>query len=124
MRRNGHAGAHGGRQVAAVDHDHAAADHVGRDGAERDRQLVEIGLRARTCDVGAQQVLDGAGVDDAGRQHDSLVLEAHLDLVAVGNAGALLLDGLQVALPDPADHRLPVDAGDELLHPAAGMPDA
>ncbi len=113
--RDGHAGAHGGREVAVLEHHHLAGDHVGRDGAEGDRQPVEIRLRARRRDVGSQQVLDVAGVDDARRQHDPLVPQAHFDVVAVGHSGALLLDRLQVALANAADHGLPVDAGHELL---------
>ena len=113
--RNGHARAHGGREVAALEHHHLAAEHVGRDGAVGDRQLVEIRLRARVRDVAAQQVLDVARVDDASRQHDPLVPQAQLDVVAVGHPSALLLDRLQVAPANAADDRLPVDADHELL---------
>ena len=66
---NRHAGAHRRREVALVEHDHVARDHVGRDCAIGNRQLVEIGLEARACDIDTQQVLDAAGVDQpAGRR--------------------------------------------------------
>ena len=44
--RDRHAGAHGRGQVAVLQHHHLAADHVGRDGAVGNRQLVEVCLRA------------------------------------------------------------------------------
>ena len=103
--RDGHAGAHGRRQVAVPQDDHVARQHVGRDGTEGNRQPVEIGLHAGAGDVCAQQVLDAGGIDDAARHDDPLVLQAHLEVVAVGDAGALLLDRLQVALAHAAHHR-------------------
>jgi len=113
--RDGHARAHGGGEVAAIEHYHLAADHVGGDGAKWDRQPIKICLRTRAGDVAAQQVLDTAGIDNASGQQDALVPQAQLDVVAVGHPGAILLDRLQVAPANPANHRLPVDAHHELL---------
>ena len=110
-----HACAHRRREVALVEHHHLAGDHVGRNGAERDRQAVEARLHAGAGDVGAQQVFDAARVDDAARHDDALVLQSKLEIVAVGHAGALLLDRLQVTLAESADDGLPVNFDQELL---------
>ena len=118
--RDSHAGAHGSGQVAVLEHHHLAGEHVGRDGAIGDRQAIEVRLRARPRHVAAQQVFDAAGVDDARRQHDPLVPQAHFDVVAVGHSRAFLLDGLQVAPAGPADHLLPVDTDHELFESVRG----
>ena len=72
----------------------------------------------------AQQVLDAAGIDQAARHDDAAVLDAQFQRVAVGDPGALLLDGFQVAPAQAADHGIPVDAEQELLISAPEMPDA
>ncbi len=126
--RDGHAGPHRRGDVALVQHDHPSADHVGGDGAVRNRQLVEVALHARAGHVGAQQVFDAAGVHEAAGHDDAALADAELELVAVGDALALLLDRLEVAAALSADDGLPVDADQELLQfvgrNAGGVPRA
>ncbi len=64
----------------------------------------------------AQQILDAAGVHQTGSHYDARVLDAELQIVAVGDALALLLDRLEIALTESADHVPPIDAVDERLH--------
>ena len=92
-----------------------SADHVGGDGAVRYRQLVEVALHARAGHVGAQQVFDAAGVHEAAGHDDAALADAELELVAVGDALALLLDRLEVAAALSTDDGLPVDPDQERL---------
>ena len=70
---------------------------------------------------GIRDLVRSRGLGDVYKrqQYDPLFPQAHFDVVAVGRPGALLLDGLQVALPSPcllytsdaADERSSVDLG-------------
>ena len=121
----GHAGAHRGGKVPVIQHHHLSRDHVGRDGAIRNRKLVEIRLRTGLGHKAAQEILDAAGVHQARWHHHVAVLDAEVQRIAVGDSLALLLDGLQVALSQATDHGLPVDCRSrKVVMSALEIPDA
>lgn len=75
----------------------ASRSVVSGDGAERNRQQVEVGFHARLGDVAAQQNLDNGRVHQAGGQHDTALADAEFpatarsqrDVRARARAGAL-----------------------------------
>ena len=76
---------------------------------------LEATLQARARDVVAQQVIDSRSADHATGRDDLAVLQSEFQVIAVGDAGALLLDRHQFPNTRIADHGLPVDAAEELL---------
>jgi hypothetical protein len=76
-RGNRHARAHRDGQVALADHDHLGRGQVGRDGTERDRQLVEVGAALALGQL-AQHRLDRHAGDHALGQRDATVLQTDL----------------------------------------------
>src|SRR6185295_14396867 len=84
---NRHAGAHRGGEVALLEYDHAARDHVRRDCAIRYGQLVEIRLESRARDIDTQQVFDIAGIDQTARSSNAVRREAEFKVIAVSDTG-------------------------------------
>jgi hypothetical protein len=112
---HGHARAHRQREVPVAQHDHLAVLHVRRHGAERDRQLVEVGEAATARDEVLDRQVDVLRVDEAARRHHSSVADAELQAVAVGVAGELAAHRHLAAQSAPGDRVLPGDRPDRLL---------
>ncbi len=94
------------------EHHHLAALHVGRDGPERDRQLVEV----RDVAAAGDEVLDGEvdvlGAEEPARRGERAVAHAELEAVGVGAAGELAAHRDLVAQPAAGDRLLPRNGAD------------
>ena len=118
--RNRHAGAHRGGEVALLEYDHAAGDHVRRDCAIRYGQLVEIRLESRARDIDTQQIFDIAGIDQTAGGSNAVRRDAEFKVIAVSDTGALLFDRLEVTTALAADDLLPIDADEKFFELSGG----
>ena len=108
--RDRHAGEDRSRQIAAAHHDRAAGDDVGSNGAERNRQPVEIFGRAPWC----QDFLDG-GEKALAAEHTPgqrrLAIDQPEARIEQDIANLALAPERQVVAAQPViEHRFPVDA--------------
>ena len=120
-----HARAHGGGQVTALEDDHLAGDHVGCNGPERNRQLVEIRHHASAGHVAAKQVVDGARVGQPAGCDDLALLDTQsstAELAAVSRRFCSMGCSDRRPTPPTTDcQSMPVT---NVSSSAAGRPDA
>jgi hypothetical protein len=107
--RQRHARAHGFRKIAAVEKHDLAGEHVGRDGAKRNRQIVEVARVAKRRDERADHLLDLLRDDEPARHAYSAATHADLERNRIGHRRELALDRHTVAPALSADGPLPID---------------
>ena len=97
---------------AGVEHDHLARLHVGRDGAERYRQLVEIANAEAARDQQSDRLLDVLRVYEAAGRREPAVAKTELEAIAVDITRELAAHRLVSALALEGDRLLEGDAAD------------
>jgi hypothetical protein len=107
--RQRHARAHGLREIAMVEDHGLPGDHVGRDGAKRNRQLVEIARIAERRDERANELLDLLRDDEPAGHAYSALVHPQFERQRVGHRRELPLDRHALAPALATDGALPID---------------
>ena len=120
--RERHAGPHGARQVAVVEHDALAVVERRGHGAEGDRQPVEVVLRAKagTGEMTGEEAVDAVVRERGRRQADLPVLEPEGE--ECWQVVEALRDRHEPPLGSPAEQALPVERGHDAFEPLAVDP--